>query len=90
MAALFYGLPRRYGRYVLLVASYYFYARWNAWYVLFLWVLTVSDFLIGVALERMRDAQRESRLALALGIAANLAFLGSFKYLNFASTPLPR
>ena len=47
VAALFYGLPRRYGRYVLLVASYYFYARWNAWYVLFLWILTVSDFLIG-------------------------------------------
>jgi alginate O-acetyltransferase complex protein AlgI len=86
VAALFYGLPRRYGRYVLLVASYYFYARWNAWYVLFLWILTVSDFLIGVVLERMREAQRESRLALALGIAANLAFLGSFKYLNFAST----
>ncbi len=79
-------MPRRYGRYVLLVASYYFYARWNAWYVLFLWILTVSDFLIGVALERMREAQKESRLALALGIAANLAFLGTFKYLNFAST----
>ncbi len=85
VAALFYGLPRRYGRYVLLVASYYFYARWNAWYVLFLWILTLSDFLIGVALERMREAQKESRLALALGIGANLAFLGTFKYLNFAS-----
>ena len=25
-------------------ASYYFYARWNAWYVVFLWILTLSDY----------------------------------------------
>ena len=86
VAALFYGLPRRYGRYVLLIASYYFYARWNAWYVLFLWILTASDFLIALALERSRDLKhRNPRLLLALGVAANLAFLGSFKYTNFAS-----
>ena len=47
----FIGLPRRDGRFVLLIASYYFYARWNAWYVLFLWILTASDFLIALALE---------------------------------------
>ncbi len=69
-----------------MVASYYFYARWNAWYVLFLWILTASDFLIALALERARDVRhRNPRILLALGIAANLAFLGSFKYANFAS-----
>ena len=87
VAALFYGLPRRFGRYVLLVASYYFYARWNAWYVLFLWILTASDFAIAIALERERErGRRDPRLLLALGVAANLAFLGTFKYANFAST----
>ena len=86
VAALFYGLPRRAGRYVLLLTSYYFYARWNAWYVLFLWILTASDFAIAIALERERDARRrDPRLLLALGVAANLAFLGTFKYANFAS-----
>ena len=86
VAALFYGLPRWAGRYVLLVASYYFYARWNAWYLLFLWILTASDFFIAIALERARDARRRNpRVLLALGVAANLAFLGSFKYTNFAS-----
>jgi D-alanyl-lipoteichoic acid acyltransferase DltB (MBOAT superfamily) len=86
VAALFYGLPRRAGRYVLLVASYYFYARWNAWYVLFLWILTASDFAIALALERSREVRRrDPRLLLALGVAANLAFLASFKYANFAS-----
>jgi alginate O-acetyltransferase complex protein AlgI len=87
VAALFYGLPRRAGRYVLLVASYYFYARWNAWYVLFLWILTASDFAIALALERSREVRRrDPRLLLALGVAANLAFLASFKYTNFASS----
>jgi alginate O-acetyltransferase complex protein AlgI len=87
VAALFYLLPRRAGRYVLLVASYYFYARWNAWYVLFLWILTGSDYLIAIALERRRDATaRDPKLLLALGIVANLAFLGIFKYSNFASS----
>jgi alginate O-acetyltransferase complex protein AlgI len=86
IAALVYWLPRRAGRYVLLVASYYFYARWNAWYVLFLWILTASDFAIGIWVERARVAGgRHVRLLLGAGIAANLAFLASFKYANFGS-----
>ncbi|HEY2475053.1 MAG TPA: MBOAT family protein [Candidatus Cybelea sp.] len=85
VAALFYLLPRRARFIFLLVVSYYFYARWNAWYVLFLWILTASDFAIAIALERRRESGRSSKLLLALGVAANLAFLGSFKYTNFAS-----
>jgi alginate O-acetyltransferase complex protein AlgI len=73
VAALFYAVPRRFGRYVLLAASYYFYARWNAWYV-----------AIGLALERA-DARFRKPLMIA-GVAANLAFLGTFKYANFAGT----
>ncbi len=86
ICALFYLLPRRAGFIFLLIASYYFYARWNAWYVLFLWILTASDFLIAIALEKRRESGRSSKLLLALGVAANLGFLGSFKYTNFASS----
>ncbi|HEY1883593.1 MAG TPA: MBOAT family protein [Candidatus Cybelea sp.] len=85
VCALFYLLPRRAGFVFLLIVSYYFYARWNAWYVLFLWILTASDFLIAIALEKRREGKRNTKLLLALGVAANLAFLGSFKYTNFAS-----
>ena len=61
--AVLLAVPRRARRYVLLVASYYFYARWNAWYVLFLWILTASDFAIAIALERARDAGRNRAAA---------------------------
>ncbi len=87
VAALFYLLPRRAGRYVLLLASYYFYGRWNAWYVLFLWILTASDFLIAIGLANARArTKRDPRLLLALGVVANLGFLATFKYANFASS----
>ena len=86
VAALVYLVPRAARRWVLLLASYYFYARWNAWYVVFLWILTASDYLIALGLERTRERLgRNPRALLALGIAANLAFLGTFKYANFAS-----
>jgi alginate O-acetyltransferase complex protein AlgI len=85
VAALFYSMPLRAGRVVLLLASYYFYARWNGWYLVFLLILTLSDFAIAIALEDARRAGRPARTLLGLGIAANLAFLGTFKYANFAS-----
>ncbi len=87
VAAVFYAVPRSAGRWVLLFASYYFYARWNAWYVLFLWILTASDFLIAIGLEDVRGrTRRDPRLLLAVGVAANLGFLATFKYANFASS----
>jgi alginate O-acetyltransferase complex protein AlgI len=86
VAALFYSLPRRAGRIVLLCASWYFYARWNAWYVVFLLGLTASDFAVALWLERAGTSRRT--LILAMGIAANLAFLGVFKYANFTTGSL--
>ena len=71
----------------MLFASYYFYARWNAWYVVFLWILTLSDYFIALALETQRErGTRGGRALLAAGVAANLAFLGTFKYANFAGS----
>jgi alginate O-acetyltransferase complex protein AlgI len=87
VALLFYALPKRARRGFLLFASYYFYARWNAWYVVFLWILTLSDYLIALALEAQRErGGRRGRAFLAAGVAANLAFLGTFKYANFAGS----
>ena len=70
------------------MASYYFYARWNGWYVLFLWILTLSDFAIAIVVENAPAKSR--RVLLAVGVALNLAFLGTFKYLNLQAVRLPR
>ncbi|MEO6835598.1 MAG: MBOAT family protein, partial [Candidatus Tumulicola sp.] len=83
VAAVFYAVAGRLRRFVLLAASYYFYARWNAWYVIFLWALTVSDYALAIALER--TSPRVRKIALMAGVAANLVFLGTFKYANLAS-----
>jgi alginate O-acetyltransferase complex protein AlgI len=86
VALSFYLLPRRAGNVLLLLASWYFYARWNAWFLVILLGLTASDFALALALEGARGWPR--RALLAAGIAANLAFLGTFKYLNFAGATL--
>ena len=86
-ALLFYILPRRLRFGMLLLASWYFYARWNAWYLVFLWALTLSDFALGIALERARGAWARRALLYA-GVGANLAFLGSLKYANFTGATL--
>jgi alginate O-acetyltransferase complex protein AlgI len=83
VALLFYLSPLAWRRYVLLAASYYFYARWNGWYVVFLFALTASDFLIALALQRTSGRPRQTLLT--AGIAANVAFLGTFKYANFTT-----
>lgn len=83
VALLFYLSPIAWRRYILLLASYYFYARWNGWYVVFLFALTASDFLIALALER--TSGRSKKTLLTAGVAANVAFLGTFKYANFTT-----
>jgi alginate O-acetyltransferase complex protein AlgI len=86
VAFVFYALPLTLRWWFLLAASYYFYARWNGAFVVFLWVLTISDWAIGIGLERLTGRMR--RVALAAGIGANIAFLGTFKYANFASSTI--
>ncbi|MEP6535111.1 MAG: MBOAT family protein, partial [Bryobacteraceae bacterium] len=79
---LFYAVPFRVGRFVLLAASYTFYMFWNAKFVLLLLLLTVVDFCAALLMPRKR------RTLLAVGVSANLAFLGFFKYYNFFAASL--
>jgi alginate O-acetyltransferase complex protein AlgI len=69
-------------KWFLVGASYYFYAYWKAEFVPLLFVSSTGNFLIGLWLGKQRDGRL--RLAvLWLGVAANLAVLGYFKYYNF-------
>ena len=76
----------------LIIASLFFYAWWN-WYYLFLfvfsigfnflWSLTLVPPLAPAAENGADSASRGRRILLGVGIAVNLALLGYFKYRNF-------
>jgi len=66
-------------------ASLFFYGYWNPAYVGLLLASIFFNYGIGFALAREHDAGRERRkkLILTLGITADLALLGYYKYANF-------
>lgn len=83
---LFYASPRGWRKFVLLAASYYFYASWNPKFIALLLTLTVIDYSAGLWISRA--APKRKKLALVLSLSANLGFLGFFKYYNFAADTL--
>jgi len=85
--ALFYALPLRFRKYLLLAASYFFYASWNPKFIALLLTLTAIDFTAGIWLERT-GAQGRRRAILIGSLAANLGFLGFFKYYDFLAANL--
>src|SRR5260370_32458696 len=81
---LFYLSPRRLRKYILVGASCYFYASWNAKFIALLLTLTVIDYVAGLWLERVPPGPRR-KAVLIFSLAANLGFLGFFKYYNFVA-----
>src|SRR6202158_3524004 len=85
--ALFYSAPRAWRKYILLAASYYFYASWNAKFIALLLTLTAIDYCAGLWLERVAPGPRR-KAVLVFSLAANLGILGFFKYYNFLAATL--
>lgn len=72
----------KYQNFLLLVASYYFYACWD-WRFMFLLIFsTVLDYFSGLMIENSKT-QSLRKLWLWLSVGINLGFLGFFKYYNF-------
>ncbi|MEJ2619121.1 MAG: MBOAT family protein [Candidatus Thiodiazotropha sp.] len=67
----------------LLLASLFFYAWGELFYVVVMLVSILSNYLIGIKLEHYRDIRSSGRFYLTLGVAINLLLLISFKYANF-------
>lgn len=82
--ALFYLSPRAWRKYILLAASYLFYATWNWRFIALLLTLTAIDYTAGRLIEQAKPPRRKLFLILSLG--ANLGFLGFFKYYNFLAS----
>jgi len=77
-----FGRNGKWQNFLLLAASYYFYACWD-WRFLFLLIFSTGlDYYTGL---KMADAANKSakRFWFWLSIGINLGFLGVFKYFNF-------
>jgi alginate O-acetyltransferase complex protein AlgI len=81
--ALYWALPWRRPRvWLLLAASFYFYASWNKWLALLICASTLLDYLLALGIERSTAPGRR-KLLLCVSLFANLGLLCYFKYANF-------
>src|SRR6266436_3845649 len=81
VAALFYSMPFRIGKLLLLCASYVFYMWWDPRFIVLILTSTVVDYFLGIWLEV--TSGRRKKLLLAISLVVNLGFLGFFKYYDF-------
>jgi D-alanyl-lipoteichoic acid acyltransferase DltB (MBOAT superfamily) len=66
----------------LLLASYFFYARWDVRFLALIFASSSVDWLLGNAIAGA-STQRRRKQWLALTVAMNLGVLGLFKYFDF-------
>lgn len=67
---------------LLLAASYYFYACWDARFLLLIWVVTGASYITGRAVGQAAD-HRTGRRYITIYTVFALTILGYFKYFNF-------
>ncbi|MET0026283.1 MAG: MBOAT family protein [Candidatus Thiodiazotropha sp.] len=81
---LFYYLsPTRYKNRWLLIASLFFYAWGEVFYVLVMLISIVANFLVGRKIDQNHTLKKQRDFYLALGISINLFLLITYKYANF-------
>jgi alginate O-acetyltransferase complex protein AlgI len=85
--AIYRLLSHRGQNWLLLIASYYFYAAWDWRFLGLLTASTIVDFTAARLLESAAsDRRRRAYVAVSLGF--NLTLLGFFKYFNFFADSL--
>src|SRR3954453_11200407 len=67
---------------LLLGASFYFYACWNHWLALIILFSSTLDYLLAHGIERLAPGPRR-KLLVAVSVIGNLGLLCYFKYANF-------
>ena len=81
VAALFYSVPFRFGKILLLLASYVFYMWWDPRFIVLILTSTIVDYYLGIFLETASG--RRKKLLLVVSLVVNLGILGFFKYYDF-------
>ena len=85
--AIYRLLPHRGQNWLLLVASYYFYAAWDWRFLGLLAASTLVDYTAARLLERAASPARR-RLYVTVSLGFSLTLLGFFKYFNFFADSL--
>ena len=81
--AVYWALPQAKLRvYLLLIASFYFYASWNKWLAVLICVCTFMDYWVARGMEAT-EAPRWRRALVVVSLVVNLGVLVYFKYANF-------
>jgi len=81
VVVLFYSVPFRFGKILLLLASYVFYMWWDPRFIVLILTSTVVDYCLGIWLEVASG--RRKKLLLIVSLVVNLGILGFFKYYDF-------
>src|SRR5690606_32198500 len=74
-------LRGRHRTWLLLAASYVFYAAWDPRFLALIWVSTGADYLLARRIPVASAGRR--RWLVGVSVAVNLGILGFFKYWNF-------
>ena len=81
--ALYWAIPwHRLRVWLLLVASFYFYASFNHWLAVLIGVSTVADYWLARGIDTSSSSRARKALLLT-SLAGNLGLLCYFKYVNF-------
>ena len=67
---------------VILLANYFFYAKWDLFYLFLIPAASTCDFAIGLGLEHGKRPWLR-RILVSLSVLLNLGILASFKYMPF-------
>ncbi|MGE5208782.1 MAG: MBOAT family O-acyltransferase [Alphaproteobacteria bacterium] len=81
VAVLFYSMPFRFGKVLLLLASYVFYMWWDPRFIVLILTSTIVDYYLGIFLESATGSRK--KLLLIVSLVVNLGILGFFKYYDF-------
>lgn len=77
---IYYGMPHKWQKYILLIANFYFYISWNPVMSILLLGITILSFLAACLMERKETWKR---LVLSADIFLSVVILVIFKYFNF-------
>src|SRR5436305_3961101 len=67
---------------VILLANYFFYAKWDLFYLLLIPAASTCDYAIGLGLERFQSKALRRALVSA-SVLMNIGILATFKYMPF-------